>query len=113
MGGVLLHSTRNTVTKSCGKFGKLVTKCTYNHTLYDAATGKAVLLPTTQGGLLPYGVDTFFLASSSTYDEHLFVCKWPLYHHAHVCLYPTPAGIVPVHMSICLSVCLSDCLIQS
>ncbi|KAL9589638.1 MAG: hypothetical protein Q9203_001561 [Teloschistes exilis] len=70
MGGVLLHSTRNTVTKSCGKFGKLVTKCTYNHTLYDAATGKAVLLPTTQGGLLPYGVDTFFLASSSTYDEH-------------------------------------------
>lgn len=75
MGGVLLHTTRNTVTKSCGKFGKFLTSCTYNHTLYDAATGQVVVLPTTSGGVLPYGVDTFFLESSSTYNQHLFVCE--------------------------------------
>lgn len=82
MGGLLLHTTRNTNTKSCGKkFGKFLTSCTYNHTLYDDATGEEVVLPTTTGGLLPYGVDTFFLESSSTYDSHLVVCEDPSPDH--------------------------------
>lgn len=71
-----MHTTRKTVTKSCDKrFGKYVTSCTYNHTLYDDTTGEVVVLPTTTGGLRPYGVDTFFLDSSSTYDASLVVCK--------------------------------------
>ena len=75
MGGLLLHTTRNTITKSCdSKFGKFKTSCTYNHTLYDDATGEVVVLPTTTGGLKSYGVDTFFLESSSTYDSKLIVC---------------------------------------
>lgn len=76
VGGLLLHTTRSTSTKSCGeKFSKLKTSCTYNHSLYDDATGEIVVLPTTTDGLLPYGVDTFFLEASSTYNPHLVVCK--------------------------------------
>ena len=78
LGGLLLHTTRNTVTKSCrDKFSKLLTSCTYNHTLYDESTGEVVVLATTSGGLAPYGVDPFFLESSSTYDASLAVCKLP------------------------------------
>ena len=76
VGGLLLHTTRNTVTKSCQrKFGKFLTSCTYNHTLYDEETGEVVVLPITTGGLEPYGVDTFFLESSSTYNSRLVVCE--------------------------------------
>ena len=79
IGGLLLHTTRNTYTKSCDKeFSKFLTSCVYNHTLYDAATGEVVVLATTTGGLLPYGVDTFFLESSSTYDSSLAVCEHPV-----------------------------------
>ena len=74
LGGLLLHTTRKIVTKSChDKFTKFVTSCTYNHTLYDESTGEVVVLATTSGGLAPYGVDTFFLESSSTYDSSLAV----------------------------------------
>ena len=74
MGGLLLHTTRSTTTKSCGKkFGKFKTSCTYNHTLYDEATGAVVTLPTTTGGLRPYGVDAVFLSTSDTYDASLVV----------------------------------------
>ena len=77
MGGLLLYTTRNTVTKSCNsKFAKFKTSCTYNHTLYDDATGEVVVLPITTGGLEPYGVDTFFLESSSTYASQLIVCTY-------------------------------------
>ena len=74
MGGLLLHTTRNTVTKACvKKFDKFVTSCTYNTTLYDDATGKVVVLPTTTGGLDPYGVDPVFLDGSDVEDSSLFV----------------------------------------
>ena len=76
LGGLLLHTTRNTVTKSChDKFSKFLTSCTYNHTLYDKSTGQVVVLATTSGGLAPYGVNPFFLESSFTYDASLAVCK--------------------------------------
>ena len=95
VGGLLLHTTRNTHTKSCNsKFSKFRTSCSYNHTLYDAATGKVVVLPTTTGGLLPYGVDTFFLPTSSTYDSQLVVCEF-LCQHLSV-----------YWLAVCLSVCL-------
>ena len=97
VGGLLLHTTRNTHTKSCGrKFSKFVTSCTYNHTLYDDATGEVVVLPTTTGGLLPYGVDTFFLETASAYDASLTVCKSPCCSDSQpICLSTTPGGLLP------------------
>ena len=74
MGGLLLHTTRNTVTKDChSKFDKFLTSCTYNTTLYDEATGEVVILPTTTGGLRPYGVDAVFLEGSRVRDSSLAV----------------------------------------
>ena len=97
VGGLLLHTTRNTYTKSCGrKFSKFVTSCTYNHTLYDDATGEVVVLPTTTGGLLPYGVDAFFLETSSTYDASLTVCKPPCCSDSQpFCLPTTTRALLP------------------
>ena len=108
LGGLLLHTTRNTHIKSCNsKFDKFTTSCIYNHTLYDAATGKVVVLPTTTGGLLPYGVDTFFLRMSATYDSQLVVCKSLCRHivRCTVCLFVC----LPACLAACLSVCLSVC----
>ena len=39
--------------------------------MYDGATGEAVAVATTSGGLQPYGVDAVFLADSSVYDSKL------------------------------------------
>ena len=76
MGGLLLHTTRNAVTKACQKkFDKFVTSCTYNHTLYDAATGEAVVLSVTKEALDPYGVDAVFLQGASVEDDSLVVGK--------------------------------------
>ena len=74
LGGLLLHTTRNTVTKACDKkFDKFVTSCTYNQTLYDEATGEVVVFPMTTGGLDPYGVDPVFLDGSAVRDSSLLV----------------------------------------
>ena len=81
MGGLLLHTTRNTVTKDCHlKFDKFVTSCTYNKTLYDEATGEVAILPTTTGGLQPYGVDAIFLDGSLVRDSSLAVGECPQMH---------------------------------
>ena len=78
MGGLLLHTTRNTVTKSCGhRFSKYLTQCTDDTVIYDASTGDVVVLATTTGGLLPYGVDAVFLESSSAYNSSLSVGTCP------------------------------------
>ena len=78
VGGLLLHTTRNTVTKSCDhRFSKYLTQCTDDTVIYDASTGDVVVLATTTGGLLPYGVDAVFLESSSAYDSSLSVGTCP------------------------------------
>ena len=72
MGGLLLQTTRKSVTKSCsGRFAKFTTACTDASVIYDEVTGDVVVQPITTGGLLPYGVDAVFLQSSSAYDASL------------------------------------------
>ena len=72
MGGLLLQSTRRTVTKSCDRrFAKFTTACTDTAVIYDAATGQVVVQANTTGGLLPYGVDAVFLQTSTVYDVSL------------------------------------------
>lgn len=76
MAGVLLQTTRNTVTHACNqRFDKFTTLCTEQKVVYDEDTGEAVLVTTTSGGLLPYGVDAVFLTDSSAYDDTLAVGK--------------------------------------
>ncbi|KAL0024068.1 hypothetical protein WJX79_002467 [Trebouxia sp. C0005] len=72
VGGLLLQSTRKTVTKSCNRrFAKFTLDCTDTAVIYDAATGEVVVQANTTGGLLPYGVDAVFLQTSSVYDASL------------------------------------------
>ncbi len=94
VGGLLLQTTRKTVTKSCGdRFSKFLTACTETAVIYDADTGEVVVQPTTTGGLLPYGVDAVFLESSSEYDASLSVgqrliqycCSFIHSFFTHVC----------------------------
>lgn len=72
VGGLLLQTTRKSVTKSCGgRFAKFTTACSDTSVIYDEVTGDVVVQPATTGGLLPYGVDAVFLESSSAYDVTL------------------------------------------
>ena len=72
--GALLQTTRNAVTHACNRrFDKFTTLCTEQKVVYDEDTGEAVVVSTTSGGLLPYGVDAVFLADSSAYDDTLTV----------------------------------------
>ena len=74
--GVLLQTTRNSVTHACNqRFDKFTTLCTEQKVVYDEDTGEAVVVTTTSGGLLPYGVDAVFLADSSAYDDTVAVGK--------------------------------------
>lgn len=74
MGGLLLHTTRHTVVKSCGhRFSKFLTACTAQQAVYDAETGKEVVQADVVEGLAPYGVDAVFLASSMEYSAGLAV----------------------------------------
>ena len=82
VGGLLLQTTQNTVTKSCEpRFAKFSTACTFTAVVYNADTGETVVEPTTTGGLLPYGVDAVFLQSSSVYDASLSVGQPPVHPH--------------------------------
>ena len=70
--GLLVQTQRNTVRHTCKRhFDKFSTKCTEQALVYDAATGEAVAVGTTSGGLRPYGVDAVFLPHSSLYDSTL------------------------------------------
>ena len=69
---MLVQTQRNTVRRTCQRrFDKFSTKCTEQSVVYDGATGEAVAVATTSGGLQPYGVDAVFLADSSVYDSKL------------------------------------------
>lgn len=78
--GVLVQTQRNTVGRTCQRrFDKFSTKCTEQSVVYDGATGEAVAVATTSGGLQPYGVDAVFLANSAAYDSKLATgehCPW-------------------------------------
>ena len=70
--GVLVHTLRRSVNHACKqRFDKFSTKCTEQAVVYNAATGEPVAVPTTSGGLQPYGVDAVFLADSTEYDSTL------------------------------------------
>ena len=70
--GLLVQTQRNTVRHTCThRFDKFSTKCTEQAIVYDAATGEAVAVGATSGGLQAYGVDAVFLADSSVYDSTL------------------------------------------
>ena len=72
--GVLLQTLRSSVNYTCKqRFDDFTTVCTEQHIVYDEATGEAVVVPTSSGGLRPYGVDAVFLADSSAYDGTLAV----------------------------------------
>lgn len=74
--GVLVQTQRNTVRPTCQRrFDKFSTKCTEQSAVYDGATGEAVAVATTSGGLQPYGVDAVFLADSAVYDSKLVTGK--------------------------------------
>ena len=70
--GLLVQTQRNTVKHTCTRhFDKFSTECTEQALVYDAATGEAVAVGATSGGLRSYGVDAVFLAHSSIYDSTL------------------------------------------
>lgn len=72
VGGLLIQTLRNTVSHTCKqRFDQFSTACTEQPVVYDEATGEAVVVDTTSGGLRPYGVDAVFLAHSSAYDGTL------------------------------------------
>lgn len=72
--GVLLQTLRSSVNHTCKqRFDGFITVCTEQSVVYDEATGEAVVVPTSSGGLRPYGVDAVFLADSSAYDDTLAV----------------------------------------
>lgn len=80
--GVLLQTLRSSVNHTCKqRFDAFTTVCTEQPIVYDEVTGEAVIVPTSSGGLLPYGVDAVFLADSSACDgtlavgEHLWQFK--------------------------------------
>lgn len=76
LGGVLLHTTRRVNAPACNsRFSKFVTLCAQQRTTYDSASGLAVSLNATTGGLLPYGIDPIFLPRSPVYDSHLNICE--------------------------------------
>ncbi|KAL0020772.1 hypothetical protein WJX77_012245 [Trebouxia sp. C0004] len=75
--GVLLQTLRNSVSHTCNqRFDGFITVCTEQPIAYDEVTGEAVVVPTSSGGLRPYGVDAVFLADSSAYDETLAVADF-------------------------------------
>ncbi len=72
--GVLLQTLRSSVNHTCKqRFDEFTTVCTEQSIVYDKAAGEAVVVPTSSGGLRPYGVDAVFLADSSAYDHSLAV----------------------------------------
>ena len=80
--GVRLQTLRSSVNHTCKqRFDDFTTVCTEQPIVYDEATGEAVVVPTSSGGLRPYGVDAVFLADSLAYNhtlvvgEHLWLCK--------------------------------------
>ncbi|KAL0020782.1 hypothetical protein WJX79_001465 [Trebouxia sp. C0005] len=75
--GVLLQTLRSSVNHTCKqRFDGFITVCTEQSIVYDEATGEAVVVPTSSGGLQPYGVDAVFLADSSAYDDTLAVADF-------------------------------------
>ena len=86
LGGLLLHTIRRLHAPACSsRFSKFVTLCAQQRTIYDSATGLAVSLNATTGGLLPYGIDPIFLPRSPCYDSRLNICE----------LLPTPLCLPP------------------
>lgn len=89
VGGLLIQTLRNTVSHTCKqRFDEFSTACTEQPIVYDEATGEAVVVDTTSGGLRPYGVDAVFLAHSSAYDDTIELGK------------PFMSGHIPLRPSI-------------
>jgi hypothetical protein len=70
VGGLLLHQVRYATSLTCPpRFGSLVTLCSYTSQVYEGSS--PILLSVARGATSPYGVDPFYLASSTFYDKSL------------------------------------------
>ena len=110
VGGLLLHTTRHTVVRSCNqRFSKFVTSCTEQQTVYDAETGEEVVQVDVVEGLTPYGVDAVFLPTSTEYNAALAVgecislCNWQVilqdWQRLLAALQSGNAAMLPTHHS--------------